>query len=119
MADAKRSPEDRRAKMYDKSGEKMGGSKAPEKKAEPAAKKDGEGDGEDKGAKAAADYKAMMKRHESERRDAHGAHKDNLRKIATRHEKEIKDMMQQNMGGGADTDASADGGDMADKGGDE
>lgn len=97
MADekAKRSPEDRRAKMYDKSPEKPAEKKStpePEKKVEGA--KEGEG-----GADAAGGYKDMMKRHEMERRDAHGAHKDNLRKIASRHEGEIKQFMDEKMGG--------------------
>lgn len=40
------------------------------------------------------DFKAMHKRHETERRDAHGNQRELLRTMTGRHEKEIGDMME-------------------------
>src|ERR1700749_4292218 len=83
---------------------KGGGEKKPrDPKSELVAKPKAEGGGgpEKPGAAAAApspgerhgaDRAAMFKRHETELRDAHGNHRDNLRKIVERQGKEIKEM---------------------------
>lgn len=90
------------ATLYDKSkksADKGGkGDAAPAKKVEdkpddkPADDKSGEAAPNPMDA-AMADFKAMNKRQETERRDAHGNHRELLRTMAGRHEKEIADMM--------------------------
>lgn len=102
MAEEKK-PESRASKMYAKSAEKKAEpAKKEEKKAEPKAeaKKDdkpAEG-GDDKttetspAAKQAEARMAMHKRHEGERKDFHGNMREQMRQMATRHNKEIVDM---------------------------
>lgn len=93
MADEKKS---RRSVMYDK-GKKGKEGSAKEERTEPKAEAKKEGDampsGPSMGDKHSEARSGMMKRHEGERKDAHGNHRDNLRKMTLRHEKEIKELM--------------------------
>lgn len=73
--------------------------------------------GEDKGISMMRDHmekamdglKAMMKAHESERRDMHGNHREAMRQMHARHEKQMRDHMEQAMsaasGGAAEAPA--------------
>lgn len=53
----------------------------------------GEKKAEGKGDKMSAGLKEIHKRHESERRDFHGNHREALRQMATRHEKDLREFM--------------------------
>lgn len=106
MADEKpkRSPEDRRAKMYDKP--KLGAAKAPAKDEKKPAEPEAKADAPDPGKDARA---AMHKRHEGERRDFHGTQRDGLRKMVERHEKEISELQVAQAAEQGSPNAGADG----------
>lgn len=83
----------KRDAMYDHSrSPKKGETKAPEKKPEAKApEKTAEGGD---GANPMMDMRgAMLKRHETERRDLHASHREDHRKMAARHDTEISEMM--------------------------
>lgn len=101
--DKKEKPKSRREVLYSKGKQGKEGS-AKEEATEPKAEAKAEGDpaaaaapaGPSMGEKHSTARSEMMKRHEGERKDAHGNHRDMLRKMVMRHEKEIQALQAAN-----------------------
>lgn len=90
----------RREVLYDRGKNKKSADKAPDKKPEAKAAvktPDKPAEGEAPGSPMegfAGEMDALNKRHEAERRDHHGNTREAMRKMATRHAQDFKDLAQ-------------------------
>lgn len=108
------------SKKDDKKPEEKPDEKAAIEKKAAEKPKEPEGDGEKPAAEGEAaaspkdmfmdGMKAIQKRHESERRDTHGNHREALRQMASRHGKEIADHFDLHFGQGETPAAAPSGG---------